>query len=315
MVRTPSSVRSPRTLHTTGSAGLASFGLAVGVAAISLASSAPGDLVGHWPMNESGGSVVHDVVGPNDGVIAGNAQFVPGKIGNALSFNLATNDRVNLGDIFEFAGDTDFSVAFWMKPAMSSAPEGFPVSKHFAGFPNGWIVFVNVTGGCYGDPNWTSFYTSNACGGEITAPLVVTDGTWHFVVATVEGGGVRTLYIDGGAAKVSAPANAILATGSQLSFGGVSTGGGTVGAYSGLLDDVQIYDSTLSCAQVAAMYATPGITAPNVYDLNHDGVVDGADLGLLLGAWGPCGASCPADFNCDGEVDGADLGLLLGAWT
>jgi len=46
-------------------------------------------------------------------------------------------------------------------------------------------------------------------------------------------------------------------------------------------------------------------------DLNGDGVVDGADLGLLLGQWGADG---PADLNDDGVVDGADLGLLLGAW-
>lgn len=47
-------------------------------------------------------------------------------------------------------------------------------------------------------------------------------------------------------------------------------------------------------------------------DLNGDGAVNGADLGLLLGAWGGRG---PADLNGDGVVDGADLGLILGAWT
>jgi hypothetical protein len=45
-------------------------------------------------------------------------------------------------------------------------------------------------------------------------------------------------------------------------------------------------------------------------DLNADGVTDGADLGLLLGAWG----SPDADLNGDGVTDGADLGLLLGQW-
>jgi hypothetical protein len=39
--------------------------------------------------------------------------------------------------------------------------------------------------------------------------------------------------------------------------------------------------------------------------------VNGADLGLLLGAWGSTG---PGDLNGDGTVNGADLGLLLGAW-
>jgi hypothetical protein len=49
-------------------------------------------------------------------------------------------------------------------------------------------------------------------------------------------------------------------------------------------------------------------------DLNIDGVINGADLGLVLSAWGPCGASCPYDLNADGQIDGADLGLVLSAW-
>ena len=46
-------------------------------------------------------------------------------------------------------------------------------------------------------------------------------------------------------------------------------------------------------------------------DFNGDGQIDGADLGLLLGAWGAPGTT---DLNGDGTTDGADLGLLLGSW-
>jgi probable HAF family extracellular repeat protein len=48
-------------------------------------------------------------------------------------------------------------------------------------------------------------------------------------------------------------------------------------------------------------------------DLNGDGNVDGADLGLMLAAWGSNGG--PADLNFDQIVNGGDLGLLLIAWT
>ena len=48
-------------------------------------------------------------------------------------------------------------------------------------------------------------------------------------------------------------------------------------------------------------------------DFNGDGVVDGDDLGSLLGSWGDC-PGCDADFNGDGVVDGDDLGSLLGEW-
>ncbi len=47
-------------------------------------------------------------------------------------------------------------------------------------------------------------------------------------------------------------------------------------------------------------------------DLNADGVVDGADLGILLGAWG---SASHADLDGSGAVDGADLGALLGGWS
>jgi hypothetical protein len=51
-------------------------------------------------------------------------------------------------------------------------------------------------------------------------------------------------------------------------------------------------------------------------DLNQDGVVNGVDLGILLGAWGTCGAgACPADLNQDGAVTGMDLGILLNDWA
>ena len=47
-------------------------------------------------------------------------------------------------------------------------------------------------------------------------------------------------------------------------------------------------------------------------DLNGDGSVDGADLGLLLSNWGGTGLG---DLNGDGVVNGADLGILLSNWS
>jgi len=49
-------------------------------------------------------------------------------------------------------------------------------------------------------------------------------------------------------------------------------------------------------------------------DLSLDGLVDGADLGLLIASWGDCAAPCVADLDHAGMVDGADLGVLLGTW-
>ncbi|HMN95393.1 MAG TPA: hypothetical protein PKC43_04180 [Phycisphaerales bacterium] len=60
-----------------------------------------------------------------------------------------------------------------------------------------------------------------------------------------------------------------------------------------------------ACAALARTICCPG-------DLNGDGVVDGADFGILLGFIGfPAPA---ADFDCNGIVNGSDLGFLLGSW-
>jgi len=48
-------------------------------------------------------------------------------------------------------------------------------------------------------------------------------------------------------------------------------------------------------------------------DLNGDGIVDTADLGALIGAFGATDAGA-ADINGDGAVDTADLGTLIGAF-
>ncbi|NCF40521.1 MAG: hypothetical protein GWP75_10440 [Planctomycetia bacterium] len=49
-------------------------------------------------------------------------------------------------------------------------------------------------------------------------------------------------------------------------------------------------------------------------DFNGDGVVDGADIGILLAEWGSCAKGCIADVDGDGDVDGADLGRFLALW-
>lgn len=50
-----------------------------------------------------------------------------------------------------------------------------------------------------------------------------------------------------------------------------------------------------------------------VGDLNHDGLVNGADLSMLLGSWSTSDAE--SDLDGSGLVDGADLSRLLANWS
>ena len=49
-------------------------------------------------------------------------------------------------------------------------------------------------------------------------------------------------------------------------------------------------------------------------DLNGDGCVDQADLGILLADWQCTGGECPGDCDGDGDTDQSDLGILLAHW-
>lgn len=74
------------------------------------------------------------------------------------------------------------------------------------------------------------------------------------------------------------------------------------------------FDPIYGWGRVDAFGAVAAAIASNwaAADLDCDGAVDGADLGLLLAAWGLAG---PGDLDGNGVVDGADLGLLLAAWA
>ena len=84
----------------------------------------------------------------------------------------------------------------------------------------------------------------------------------------------------------------------QVRFTAVDAGDDTVveAGVDGIALDVLVCDDDTVC----------------IGDLNGDNVVDGIDLSLLLGSWGP--GSGIGDINADGSVNGADLSLILGNW-
>ena len=71
---------------------------------------------------------------------------------------------------------------------------------------------------------------------------------------------------------------------------------------------------TTPLAALAAVALAAPSSAQCVGDLDGNGRVNGADIGLLLGEWGAAGGTTGADIDGNGTVNGADLGLLLGAW-
>jgi hypothetical protein len=77
-------------------------------------------------------------------------------------------------------------------------------------------------------------------------------------------------------------------------------------------------DITRDHFEMFAVLGEPSLRLPSAAgipgDLNGDGCVDHADLGILLADWGCVGGDCPGDADGDGDTDHGDLGLLLGHW-
>jgi hypothetical protein len=76
----------------------------------------------------------------------------------------------------------------------------------------------------------------------------------------------------------------------------------------------QVLDSAVFITNLRAEVGEEGTgeTNPCHVDLTADDRIDGADIAVLLGAWGASGGS--ADLNSDDLVDAADLTILLSSW-
>lgn len=90
-------------------------------------------------------------------------------------------------------------------------------------------------------------------------------------------------------------------------------------AIEGTADDIDIagFDIRSGHGRLNAAGALAAAIAlgPGPGDLNGDGQVSGADLAIVLGAWGPCACPCAADTNGDCDVDGSDLAAVLSGWS
>jgi len=98
----------------------------------------------------------------------------------------------------------------------------------------------------------------------------------------------------------------------QMQF--VATAAGTVVEFESLNRE---YPSQWNGPVLDSVRLIPHVrTAPTCHDadLFINGVINGADLGILLSQWGPAPIGTVSDINRDGQVDGADLGFLLNAW-
>ncbi len=294
------------------------FVIAVSIAtSLALSSTAlQADVLAHWAFDELNGSTAFDSVGGYHGTLQGNAAFVPaGVAGGAISLDRGTNDLVNMGDVLALWQGGDFSIAAWVSTT-SPDPETFVVAKHQSLEGAGYILGINTSGGYLGGPGKAWFYNNFD---SAISTTTVTDGLWHHLVGVHHADGPKEIHVDGAPAEDSTPSDAVRPNTAPLLIGGLSYGGVPTGCYTGLIDDVQVYDHALTPDEVQFLFDNPGNPIPSVPWVSPARVENSGPwrLAVLGGTFEPqSGATLTLTPSAGGsQIVGTDVSLDDGRLT
>jgi hypothetical protein len=198
-------------------------------------------LAAYWKLDEAEGSIAEDSVGDNNGIVFGDAVWQPddGMIKGALQFD-------GIDDYIE----TDF--------VLNPAEGAFSVFAWIKGGDPGQVI-LSQTGGANwisADPSEGNFMTelvpptTRSPFPPLVSDTQITDGDWHHI-GFVWNGAYRTLYVDGVVVAEDIQSNLASSSNGLYIGTGKNLGAGTF--FSGLIDDVRIYNKALSQAQITAL--------------------------------------------------------------
>jgi len=240
-------------------------------------------LVAHWTFDETSGSTAHDTVGSYHGTLVGGAIWVPsgGRSGGAISLARTSGDYVTMGDVLNLGAGPSSFVA-WIKTTTTDT-DTFVLAKHWSTFTSGYIIGINLNGS-YGASNKAWFYNYYN-GDEPISTTSVNDDQWHQIIAT-RGNGQVKIYVDGLPVEDSKTDNGLNdpPAGTPLVIGGYFYGA-PISTYTGLIDEVRIYDHMLSDEEIQLLYDfVDDTTAPTGYFevFSYYGEVSGDQVGISV---------------------------------
>ncbi len=229
-------------------------------------------LVGYWKFEQSNGSAAtNDSSGfGNTGTLTnmnltGNATSGPtlgGRFGSALVFD-GVNDNINAGDpssgVLDFGDSANFTVSAWVRTSAIIPQYGMGVVSKWAGGLGGaaGAAYLLTVGDSYGDAGSPSSATFRINSGwSIThfanGTTQIADGNWHHLAGVRDGTNI-SIYVDGRLEGITFANSSSLANTRNLRIG-ISYDTATVGDFNGTIDEVRIYNRSLSAAEITEMY-------------------------------------------------------------
>jgi hypothetical protein len=210
-------------------------------------------LVGAYGFDAGSGTVAADQSATNNhGSIVGAQWAAAGRYGSALRFD-GSNDVVNVPDVAALDLTTGMTLEAWVNPAVSSdwrtvilkeinAGLAYALySNHNAPTPAGYAHIVGTS-------------ISDGTGGGGTLPL----NTWTHVATTFDGSTLR-LFVNGTQVSSRAVSGSMIQSTNPLRIGGNAVWGEY---FSGLIDEVRIYNRALTASEIETDMATPVAGGP-----------------------------------------------------
>ncbi|MCP5057124.1 MAG: LamG domain-containing protein [bacterium] len=211
-------------------------------------SASEASLIAHW----TGDGTTLDASGnSHDGTLVNGATYGTGVLGQAFSFD-GVNDYVTVPGNAALEPSI-LSVAMWVNASATGGIRLLADSSHggTGGVnQNGWALQLNGAG------QLSFAYGNGSVFPEVTSSTVVADGTFHHVVAILNGTTMQ-IFVDG-----SSDGTGIYSgtpTDSTANSGNIRLGDHyqLSRPLNGLLDDVRIYDHALGQTEVSALFNVP----------------------------------------------------------
>ncbi|MFB0555799.1 MAG: LamG-like jellyroll fold domain-containing protein, partial [Phycisphaerae bacterium] len=228
---------------------LVSIVLVLGLVLTGVAKAADPDLIGCWRFDEGSGTTAFDSSGNgNDGIIEGDALWVPGKFGGALEFN-GQNARVVAPHIP--LDSRSFTITMWVYPVLYTG-EQVVISQVQSNSTNTSLHY-RIYGPGSGRVRM-GFYSN-----DLDTTTTLDENNWYHITFWYDFENQnRRIYING-VLEAEASATPYLGTSGDTVIGMWDN---TAQWFRGIIDDVRIYARPLTDAEILGVMSGGGAEYP-----------------------------------------------------